>query len=68
MSDSSNPPLFPTIGEIASQADAVKDVDENTTQGVEGDDEERVIQEIDSLCMKCHEQVSGYHPFPELCN
>ncbi|KAF5313914.1 hypothetical protein D9619_013049 [Psilocybe cf. subviscida] len=56
MSNPSNPSLFPTIGEIASQTDTVKDVDETTTQKAEGEDEERVIQEIDSLCMKCHEQ------------
>lgn len=52
----SNPSLFPSIGEIASQTE---DIDEaQITEKAEGDVEDKVIQEIESLCMKCHEQVS----------
>jgi zinc finger protein len=46
--------LFPTIGEVADQADLVA-VDEKDQNAVE---DEKVVTEIESLCMKCHEQVS----------
>ncbi|PPQ86122.1 hypothetical protein CVT25_002757 [Psilocybe cyanescens] len=50
--------LFPTIGDIAAQTDDIPNDVEGTAGGSEGkfDNEEKVVQEIDSLCMKCHEQ------------
>jgi zinc finger protein len=48
--------LFPTIGKVADQADLVT-VDEKD-QDVEED--EKVVTEIESLCMKCHEKVSHF--------
>ncbi|KAF7760883.1 hypothetical protein Agabi119p4_10292 [Agaricus bisporus var. burnettii] len=44
--------LFPTIGTVADQADLVPEGERN--QGVEED--EKVVTEIESLCMKCHEE------------
>ena len=44
--------LFPKIGEIVEQADRIQTADEPTLA-----DDERVVEEIESLCMKCHEQV-----------
>jgi hypothetical protein len=48
--------LFPAIGQVADQTESIetKDVLEGNTTA----DEEKVVDEIDSLCMKCHEQVS----------
>ena len=51
--------LFPKIGEIASSTDDIEHKDETEAD----DSDEKVIQEIESLCMKCHEQVSTY-----ICN
>lgn len=46
--------LFPTIGDVAGKTSAN---DENkAVETVE--EEEKVVDEIDSLCMKCFEQVS----------
>lgn len=47
--------FFPTIGELADQAHK----NEETAEGDAGNEEqeEKVVQEIESLCMKCHEQV-----------
>lgn len=60
------PNLFPTLGEVATRTDAqpeVADDDarldaETARQQEEG--EEREVDEIESLCMRCHEQVSSY--------
>ncbi|KAK7064801.1 zinc-finger protein ZPR1 [Favolaschia claudopus] len=56
-----DPTLFPTIGAIAEQADQLEDrpdtPDQPTTDAANTEDaEEKVVQEIESLCMKCHEQ------------
>lgn len=56
MSDNAN--LFPTLGEIATRTDARADVVEGQVGGEEEEDEDRDMQEIESLCMRCHEQVS----------
>jgi zinc finger protein len=51
--------LFPSIGTIADQTDLLEerpDTPLESTNDTE-DTEEKVVQEIDSLCMKCHEQV-----------
>lgn len=55
--------LFPTIGNIADQADQV--IVNETTQGVSAEeDDEKVVTEIESLCMKCHEKVSHLRSAP----
>jgi zinc finger protein len=64
MSESEN--LFPTLGDVASRTDALADVDNDDARLREGapplveqeEGEEREMQEIESLCMRCHEQVS----------
>jgi hypothetical protein len=52
--------LFPSIGTLAQQADSSADqVDiDYTTDVPSKDDDDRVVQEIESLCMNCEEQVS----------
>ncbi|KAJ3510476.1 hypothetical protein NLJ89_g4648 [Agrocybe chaxingu] len=50
--------LFPKIGDIADQADKI-DLNEETTverENGELDHGEKVVQEVESLCMKCREQ------------
>jgi zinc finger protein len=49
--------LFPRIGEIAEQADTLQTTDGPTS--TENETDEKVVQEIESLCMKCEEQVSS---------
>ncbi|KAF8966817.1 ZPR1 zinc-finger domain-containing protein [Flammula alnicola] len=55
-----NTNLFPSIGDIASQTheneSKAETQGEQTTVNPQGDDDEKVIQEIESLCMKCGEQ------------
>ncbi|KAH9475521.1 Zinc finger protein ZPR1 [Psilocybe cubensis] len=52
--------LFPAIGEIAAKTDeipAAETEEGSKTEGGENfDNEDKVVQEIESLCMKCHEQ------------
>lgn len=57
--------LFPTLGEIASRTDALPDVadddkrlDADARPAEQAEGEEREMQEVESLCMRCHEQ--GY--------
>lgn len=51
--------FFPSIGKVADQADLLPEHNDHT---VEADpdiaDEDRPMKEIESLCMKCGEQVS----------
>ena len=54
--------LFPSIGSVADQTD---NLETRETDGSSGnptfstnDNEEKVVQEVESLCMKCDEQVS----------
>ena len=57
--------LFPSIGSLADQTDSLqtKETDEsigNTTSSTPTNDnlnEEKVVQEVESLCMQCGEQV-----------
>ena len=51
MSEQQN--LFPTLGEIATRTDARPDLDDSAPAP---EDEDRDMQEIESLCMRCHEQ------------
>lgn len=52
--------LFPSIGTLAQQADSSADIFDlkDTTGAPPKDDDDRVVQEIESLCMNCEEQVS----------
>jgi len=45
--------FFPTIGKVADETDKAE---EPKTDGVTGEDDERAVQEIESLCMKCRQQ------------
>lgn len=58
--------LFPTLGEVASKTDAMAEVPDDDERLQEDakpreleDGEERETQEMESLCMRCHEQVSS---------
>lgn len=52
--------LFPTISQVATDTDALRN-DDDVVAGDEnaegGEEEEKQMQEIESLCMRCHEQV-----------
>ncbi len=52
--------LFPSIGTLAQQADSSADLVDlgDTTCAPSKDDDDRVVQEVESLCMNCEEQVS----------
>lgn len=47
--------FFPKIGEVAEKADASEDKD--ILERTKEDDEGRPVEEIESLCMSCGEQV-----------
>jgi zinc finger protein len=51
--------LFPSIGSVADQTDNLqtRETDGNPTFST-NDNEEKVVEEVESLCMKCGEQVS----------
>jgi zinc finger protein len=57
-----NANLFPTIGDIASQTDEIVNKSETKGEDSQFDNEDKVVQEIESLCMKCGEQVSIIFP------
>jgi hypothetical protein len=48
MSATTNANFFPTIGNV---------VEGQPTTRAEGEEEQQLVQEIESLCMSCHEQV-----------
>lgn len=57
--------LFPSIGSVADQADKLesREIDQSTDNTTSttlstNDNQEKVVQEVESLCMKCGEQVS----------
>ncbi|KZT10028.1 zf-ZPR1-domain-containing protein [Laetiporus sulphureus 93-53] len=53
----SNPTqLFPSIGSVADETQKVPEKEQVTASAQTADDEERPVQEIESLCMKCGEQ------------
>ncbi len=56
--------LFPSIGTLAQQAEDSKDLvkDVNITGTSANEDEERVVQEIESYCVNCEEQVTKCLP------
>ena len=58
--------LFPSIGSVADQTDNLQETDESTAHAATlptNDNEEKVVQEVESLCMKCGEQVSYMYFF-----
>ena len=54
--------LFPSIGSVADQTDNLQTRETDESSGnptfSTNDNEEKVVQEVESLCMKCGEQVS----------
>ena len=63
-----NTNLFPTIGDIASQTDEIANDSETKGEDSQFDNEDKVVQEIESLCMKCEEQVSIIFSPVRICN
>ena len=59
MADASEPgTLFPKIGQVVDDTSNQPETGEYTDKNQTGeDDDERAVQEIDSLCMKCFKQV-----------
>lgn len=56
----SNPTeLFPSIGAVAEETERLPEPEDKSVQddAPVTDDEDRPVQEIESLCMKCEEQV-----------
>ena len=53
--------LFPSIGTLAQQADSSSDPVNlgDTTDAPSNDEDDRVVEEVESLCMNCEEQVSN---------
>ncbi len=49
--------LFPSIGSAADKADLLPENDKEFGESNADDTEDRPTQEIESLCMKCGEQV-----------
>ena len=61
MVESKSDEFFPKIGQIAEKADGLEDKDLiGQTKG--DDDEDRPVEEIESLCMNCREQVRNQMP------
>jgi zinc finger protein len=56
--------LFPSIGTLAQQADSQLDsIAENVRLATPPkEDDDRVVEEIESLCMNCEEQVGTIVP------
>jgi zinc finger protein len=59
--------LFPEIGEIAEQTDKTEQLETDGTSGATNeahvDPEEKTVQEVESLCMNCEEQVRELSSF-----
>jgi len=56
MVESGSNEFFPKIGQVAEKTDALEDKD--ISERTEGDDDgDRPVEEIESLCMNCGEQV-----------
>lgn len=50
--------LFPKIGEIAEKTEALDSQDDRGSEERDaGADDERPVQEIESLCMNCEQNV-----------
>jgi hypothetical protein len=54
--------FFPTIGSVAAKADQLPEhTNYDSEQTKPSADDERPLHEIESLCMKCGEQVRHFH-------
>lgn len=68
---------FPSIGTLADRTDALEERNDQQDPTQKVEEEGRPLQEVESLCMSCHEQVftlrvhcrpkwlinhQGYHP------
>jgi len=50
--------LFPPIGTLAQQTDTLSNFDETVdATSVPNEEDDQAVQEIESLCMSCQEQV-----------
>ncbi|KAF8621698.1 hypothetical protein AX15_007559 [Amanita polypyramis BW_CC] len=58
MSTTNSANLFPTIGAVAEKADkaTANVIDQSNDTASETEQEEKVVEEVESLCMQCHEQ------------
>jgi hypothetical protein len=56
--------LFPSIGTLAQQTDTLSNLDETVgATGVPNEEDDQAVEEIESLCMSCEEQVrADHHP------
>ena len=54
---SENKTLFPEIGKVVDETAKHPEPEEEKPTGDE--DDERPVQEVESLCMKCYQQVSA---------
>lgn len=59
--------LFPSIGSVADQTDKLETQKTDASTGKAdsaphstNDNDEKVVQELESLCMRCGEQVSFF--------
>lgn len=63
----SSDPFFKPIGALAQKTDDLPDKPENAAQAAtteqNEEDDERPLQEIESLCMNCGEQVNMLYLF-----
>ena len=67
MVESKSNGFFPKIGEVAAKTDVLEGED-LTGQAKEGEDEDRPVEEIESLCMSCGEQVRDRVVLEGLCS
>ena len=51
--------FFQKIGDKAGQLNSSPAVNGDATKTEGNDDEERIVEQIESLCMNCHENVSS---------
>ena len=56
--------LFPSIGSLAQQADVSNGDNNGADNPSLKDDDDRVVQEIESLCVQCEEQVGTNFSHP----
>ena len=51
------PELFDTIGQKAEQLAPAPTTNDTTHAPLAEDEDQRVVEEVESLCMNCHENV-----------
>ena len=57
MTKPSEQALFPSIGNVAQQTDQLPDIDASSPLTSETPEDDRAVQEIESLCINCEEQA-----------